>query len=490
MGSAVRQLRLGGRRGGHLVAVVDALEVAADVRLAVALELVGHLALHPGDVAHVVELVVARLDAREHAVVADPVGHALDEPRAAFGAEVVSAGEPEETLRERVVPVHALRRFGDTLLLLDHERGMLVVEPGGDDVPDQVDAEVRLEGDLGGRCEGPLDDRSERVADAHVLPEPARRPGLTPVLLLEAGDVLGRPLRERGVAVLLLLARLRPLDADPGVVAETDAGAVLVVVDGLVRLVERATAAEAALLLGERLEVAVGPQPVAELHRALPLVERAGPDRVHAGEAFREAAVADRAQRVHRLHDDRRREERSPARSLRVLVVEVERAQIADREREVVDRVARHLRPPRTATGEALTDPGPQLRDPVVGDPAVFLSWHRTVSFHRAQRGRRFSKNAANPSRDSSEASDSRNIVKSMVGSWRFRSRLRDVRARGPVSRTRAIVSSSAASSSASPTTRETSPMASASRALTSSAVKRSLFACAIPTRLASRAPR
>jgi hypothetical protein len=52
--------------------------------------------LHPGDVAHVVELVVARLEAREEAVVADPVGDALAEPRAPLRAEVVRAGQPEE----------------------------------------------------------------------------------------------------------------------------------------------------------------------------------------------------------------------------------------------------------------------------------------------------------------------------------------------------------------------------------------------------------
>src|SRR5262249_13541746 len=101
---AVRQLRLGRRRGGDLFPVVHALEVAADEGLAVALELVRHLALHPRDVAHVVELVVARFEAGEHAVVADPVRHPLDEPRATLRAEVVGARQAEQTLRERVVP--------------------------------------------------------------------------------------------------------------------------------------------------------------------------------------------------------------------------------------------------------------------------------------------------------------------------------------------------------------------------------------------------
>src|SRR5581483_1129559 len=113
------------------------------------------------------------------------------------------------------------------------------------------------------------------VADAHVVPEALRRAGLATVLVLEPRDVLGRPLGERDLAVLLLLACLRSLDADPRVVAEADALAVLVVVDRLVRLVERATAAERALLLGERLEVAVGTEAVADADGARPLVERA-----------------------------------------------------------------------------------------------------------------------------------------------------------------------------------------------------------------------
>src|SRR5262249_16207592 len=125
---SMRQLRLCGRRGGHLVAVVDAPEVAAGVRLAVPLDPVPHLPRHlglpPGHVAHVVELVVARLEVREDPVVADPVGHALDEPGAALGPEVVGAGEPEQALRERVVPVHALGRLGHALLVRDHERGV------------------------------------------------------------------------------------------------------------------------------------------------------------------------------------------------------------------------------------------------------------------------------------------------------------------------------------------------------------------------------
>src|SRR5436190_1859723 len=82
------------------------------------------------------------------------------------------------------------------------------------------------------------------------------------------------------------------------------------------------------------------------------------------------------------------------------------------------------------------------------------------------------------------------NIVKSIAGSWRFRSRLSAARACGPVCRMRSIVSARVASSSACGTTRATRPMASASAAVTSAAVKRRSFARAMPTRLASRAPR
>jgi hypothetical protein len=78
-----------------------------------------------------------------------------------------------------------------------------------------------------------------------------------------------------------------------------------------------------------------------------------------------------------------------PARLSRVLLVEVERAQIADREREVVDRVARHLGAPRTATRETLTDAGAQLRDALVGDAAMLVG-HRNLrsAFPGDRRGR------------------------------------------------------------------------------------------------------
>src|SRR5262245_64006760 len=42
----------------------------------------------------------------------------------------------------------------------------------------------------------------------------------------------------------------------------------------------------------------------------------------------------------------------------------------------MVDRVARHLGPPRTAALEALADAGPQLGDAVVGDLAVLVVSH------------------------------------------------------------------------------------------------------------------
>src|SRR5207247_247131 len=196
------------------------------------------------------------------------------------------------------------------------------------------------------------------------------------VFLLEARDVRGRPLGERDLAVLLLLAGLGPLDADPGVVAEPDPLPVLVVVDRLVGLVERAPAAERALLLAERLQVAVGAQAVAQPDGALPLVERAGPDRVHTGQALREPAVADGAQRVHALHDDGRGEERAPARLPGVVLVQVEGGEVADREREVVDRVARHLGAPRAASREALPDAGAEFGDALVGDAAVLRVSH------------------------------------------------------------------------------------------------------------------
>src|SRR5207247_1916544 len=175
---------------------------------------------------------------------------------------------------------------------------------------------------------------------------------------------------------LLLLARLRALDADPGVVPEPDALPVLVVVDRLVGLVEGAAAAEGALFLGERLEVAVGAQAVAQPDRALPLVERAGPDGVHAGQTLREPAVADGAQRVHALHDDGRGDERPPARLPRVVLVQIEGREIADREREMVDRVARHLGAPWAAAREALADAGAQLRDTRAGDAAMLRVSH------------------------------------------------------------------------------------------------------------------
>src|SRR5207247_1004393 len=81
--------------------------------------------------------------------------------------------------------------------------------------------------------------RAEGVAHLHVVPVPLAGARLPAVFLLEARDVRGRPLGERDLAVLLLLAGLGPLDADPGVVAEPDPLPVLVVVDRLVGLVER-----------------------------------------------------------------------------------------------------------------------------------------------------------------------------------------------------------------------------------------------------------
>src|SRR6185295_17587882 len=150
------------------------------------------------------------------------------------------------------------------------------------------------------------------------------------VFLLEAGDVFRLPLRQLDVAVLLLLARGGALDADPRVVAHTDVRPVLIRVDGFVRLVERAPAAEAALLLDDLLQIRLRLERVAELHGAHPLVARAGPDRVHARQALGQPAVADGAQRVHALHDDRGRDQRAPARAARVVLVEVHRVQIAD----------------------------------------------------------------------------------------------------------------------------------------------------------------
>src|SRR5206468_561060 len=139
----------------------------------------------------------------------------LAEPGAALGAEVVGPGEPEQALREGVVPVHALWRLGDALLVRDHERRVLVVQTRRDDVPDQVHAEVRLERDLGRRRERAFQDLSHRVAYLHVLPVALRGPLVGAVLVLEARDVLGLPLRELDVTVLLLLARRGTLDPDP-----------------------------------------------------------------------------------------------------------------------------------------------------------------------------------------------------------------------------------------------------------------------------------
>ena len=86
--------------------------------------------------------------------------------------------------------------------------------------------------------------------------------------------------------------------------------------------------------------------------------------------------MADGAQRVHGLHDDGRSDERAPARLPRVVLVQVERGEVADREREVIDRVARHLRAPRAASREALPDAGAQLGDALVGDAAVLRVSH------------------------------------------------------------------------------------------------------------------
>src|SRR5207253_5858563 len=113
-------------------------------------------------------------------------------------------------------------------------------------------------GDLGGRRERALEQRAERVAHLHVVPVPLGGARLPAVFLLEARDVLGRPLGERGLAVLLLLACLAALDADPGVVGEPDAPPVLVGVDRLVGLVERARAGAGALTSRAGLTTAGG----------------------------------------------------------------------------------------------------------------------------------------------------------------------------------------------------------------------------------------
>ena len=134
-----------------------------------------HLALGPGDVAHVVELPVLGFDLAQDAVVAHPVGGALHQPGAALGAEVVGTGQAEQVLGELVVPVHALRRLGHALLVGDHQLRVALVEVRGDLVADQVDAEERLEGDLGGRRQRSLEDRLQLVADLHAVPR-AHRP--------------------------------------------------------------------------------------------------------------------------------------------------------------------------------------------------------------------------------------------------------------------------------------------------------------------------
>src|SRR5581483_4698466 len=200
------------------VAVVDAFDRATDQRPTLALELLLDPPPDPRHVAHVIEATVTCVDRREPAGVPDPVGDRTAEPRAALGPEVVRTGKTEETLREGVVPVHALRRLRDALLVRDHERRVAVVEVGGHLVPDEVDPEVRLEGDLRRRRERAPEDRAELVTDLDVVPVALDGPSLVPVVLLEAVDVGLRPLRERDVTVLLLLAGRGALDADPGVV--------------------------------------------------------------------------------------------------------------------------------------------------------------------------------------------------------------------------------------------------------------------------------
>src|SRR5262249_20943023 len=143
----------------------------------------------------------------------------------------------------------ALGRLRHTLLVGDEELRVLGVEIRGYLVAHEIDAELGLEGDLGGRREPAFQALRQRVAHLDVLPEAPRGPLLRRVLRHEPLDVGGGPAREPDVAVLLRLGGLVALDADPGVVAQSDALAGLVRVDRLVRLVDRATAAELALSL-------------------------------------------------------------------------------------------------------------------------------------------------------------------------------------------------------------------------------------------------
>src|SRR6185503_12174170 len=180
-------------------------------------------------------------------------------------------------------------------------------------------------------------------------------------------DLLGRPLREIDRAVLLGLGGLVALDADPRVVPEPDLVAGLVVINGFVRLVDGAAAAELALALLDRLQIRVGADRVAHLERSLPLEERARPDGVHARQAFGQPAVTDGTEGVEGLDHDVRREEPAPLRALRVRLVVVERRRVADAERHVVGGVLRHLGAPRAAPLEALADARPDAGDAFVG---------------------------------------------------------------------------------------------------------------------------
>ena len=355
----------------HLAPVVLAPHLEMDELASVLDGLVGHLAFAPGDVAQVVELPVLHLDAAQHAVVAHPVRRHLRHPRATLDAEVVGPGQAEQVLREDVVPVHALRRFGHALLVRDHQLGVLAVEIHRHLVADQIDAEERLERDLGGGRERALDDRRQLVADLHVRPVAIGRALLGVVLLVEILDLFRLPLGEPGLSVLRRLLRLVPLVADPGVLAQPDLLALLVPVLRFVRLVDRAPAGEAALHLAHRVQVGLRGQHIAELERLLVLVERARPDRVHTREALRQAGAADGTQRVHAVQHDRRREQRAPAGLLRVLLVDVHRAQVADRECQMIDSVARHLGAPGAAVLKSLSDAGEDLRQALVGDLAV-----------------------------------------------------------------------------------------------------------------------
>ena len=263
---------------------------------------------------------------------------------------------------------------------------MLVEQPRGDDVADQVDAEERLEGDFGGPGEGALDDAPDLVADLHVLPEALARPLFRSVVLLEALDVLGGPGRE--LVLLLVLAGLPGLvavGAHVGVAALADLGPRLVEIDGLVGLVDRAPGRERALLLDDVLQVALRGDPVAGEDRAPPLVVRPRPDRVDAREPLGKPGRSGRAQRVETAQDDTRALQALPGGVLfAVLGVGVDRAQVADRMGQMPAGVAIDLGPPRLAPGERMADALAQLCDGLVGDLAVLVRHVSTPSAHPA----------------------------------------------------------------------------------------------------------